>query len=361
MKPKIFITPWRDLADEGIKFCIAAGADSARIHTGKLTQAKINSLISFYAEQEFKFYLDLTGNKPRVNSFQHYGTKQEFNLGETVVVYTKHSTLPDIERDHDLELDFFPCVLKTVIHGDLNVDDGKLSFEILESNLKNGELNYILCRVANAEQHLVEHKDGVSSSNINIHSHEDYVLIRADIEFLLGIPEELQDKVKFIVLSFCESTEQIIASVNLIKKLGFRDFQIVPKIETMVGVENIDQISKLLHEMYGVKAELQIGRGDLSLDCVRSETKYDLNQQVDKIIEVSHKNHVQVSVLAMILQSSRKKFKNNRLTQDLSPSAVDREYIQHLCQKQVMQIGLTNETYIDQPERMVTILKQIIN
>ena len=361
MKPKIFITPWRDLLDDEIQICFAAGADSARIHTGKLNQEQINSLINFYVRNKYKFYLDLTGNKPRVNSFKHFGAKTMFSTGESVIIYTKHSSLPNLKRDHDLEIDFFPCILKSKVKGDLNVDDGRLAFNIVEVVMHDGKINYLIANVAKSDQHYAEYKDGVSSSNINIHSHENNVLIRADVEFLLGINSDLQKKVKYIVLSFCERPDQIKSTISLIDKLGFKDFQIVPKIETIVAVKNIEAICKYLVKLYGDKAEIQIGRGDLSQDCSRGKIKYDLNSEVDKIIDCAHLNNIQVSVLALILQSSRLKFRANRKTEDLTPSEEDVKYIQHLCDKKVMQIGLTSETYIDHPERMIKILKEIVS
>ena len=105
---------------------------------------------------------------------------------------------------------------------------------------------------------------------------------------------------------------------------------------------------------------MQIGRGDLSLDAKRGILKYDYNKLVDKAINICSKHKVLLSVLALVMQSSRQKFKMNHNIKDINPSKEDIDNILHLCEKDVYQIGLTNDMYIDSPERLITILSKII-
>lgn len=361
MKPKIFITPWIELGPKDIDILIDSGANSARINTGKLINniAKIHELIKYYKSRDFKFYFDLTGNKPRAEKITHK-TSSNIEIGDEVIISSHISRNVPKSINHNLISTYIPTLLKNINSGDLNVDDGNLIFDIKKVVLLGNKINYLITKVILNTQKQVHIQDGISSSNLYIHSGYKNLLTKSDIEILSNISNRLKRSIKYIVLSFCENPKQIIESINYIKSIGYDNFQVVPKIETVIGINNIDKICKLLIKIYGKKAELQIGRGDLSLDAKRGRIQYDYNLLVDNSIKTCSVNKVLISVLALVMQSSRKKFKHNRNTKDIEPSIEDVNNINHLCDKKVYQIGLTNDMYIDKPERMVSILANII-
>ena len=150
MKPKIFITPWISLNDDDIDKLIDAGANSARIHTGKLilNQTKILKLIDYYYSRNFKFYLDLTGNKPRAEKVTHSEMNTFFNIGDEVIISSLESKDVPISNDHNIVSSYLPELIYTPNKTDLNVDDGNLIFkinEVIYFNNKNKTcLNFVL-------------------------------------------------------------------------------------------------------------------------------------------------------------------------------------------------------------------------
>ncbi|MEI7579792.1 MAG: hypothetical protein WCJ58_07235 [bacterium] len=359
-QPKIFITPWIDLNAKDIDKCFQAGADSARIHTGKLQAPKINELIAYYSSRKHKFYLDLTGNKPRVQEIIHCNNHQECEIGDLVLFTTKNSTKAPGKFEHQISSDFFPEALKETDSGDLNMDDGNLSFQIEKIVKNKTQIDYIITRVVHNQEKYVFPRDGISSKNITMHSRHKNVLTVSDLEILTNIPKNLRSKINRIVISFCETKTHIIQAEQQIRAIGYQNFMLVPKVETVLGIQNLNQICLALKLLYCPKAELQIGRGDLSQDSMRGENTYDYRKLVDQAITIAQRHRVKIAILALTLRSSKEKFRSNRQTTDLAPSAADIAGIQHLCKANIDQIGLTNDMYLDQPERIVRILREVI-
>ena len=363
MYPKIFITPWITLDKIDLDKLIISGANTARINTGKLfdNHNKISELINYYYQRHFKFYLDLTGNKPRVLDIHHKNNRKCFFEIENEVIISQPGSIDvPTSKNHNLISTYLPISLLNTKKSDLNVDDGNLTFEINKVYLKNHSINYIKTKVIKNIQNKVFIQDGISSSNVFIHTGYESILTDLDKNILKNISKSDRNKIKYIVTSFTENFEQIQNAIIEIKNLGYKNFQIVPKIETIVGISNIKRICSGLKTIYGKESEIQIGRGDLSLDSTRGIKKINYNALVDNAIIISKKENVKISVLALVLQSSRNKFKLNNNTKNLLPSKKDINNILHLCKQKVYQIGLTNDMYIDKPERIVKILKDII-
>jgi pyruvate kinase len=353
MKTQVFITPWRNLTNDEILSCIKAGADSARIHTGKLDSNRIKELIEFYNSHNFKLYLDLRGNKPQTES------KCIVGIDDVVIFYLKGQK-PDAKGKF-IEVNYIPQIISKYPNGDLTIDDGKLIFEFEEfyKNLKN-EIVAIKTKVTKASISEIFYGDGISSISIPIHSYADDPFTEFDINILKNIPLNIRDTLKYIVVSFAESKNQLILAKELIRSLGFINAQIVPKVETVQGMENINEILKWLVDEYKEKAEFQIGRGDLTLDSNRYNPKRDMDELIDSAIEKSKLFNVKVSVLALIMQSLRYRLKKNPKTMDLSLEDEEYKYINKLCELGVYQIGLTNDMYVDKPEIIVRTLKNLL-
>jgi pyruvate kinase len=364
MSCKIFVTPFWEASDTEILKIIEAGADSARIHTGKTDQKTIERLTRFYNKEQFKFYLDLRGNKPQVEDFIASGVT---GLGEHFLevkpqervdfVDYKLSTKKAPSKIKTIKMTFLPPALESYQHGHLTIDDGNLTFKIIGVDFNLG----IVKTIAETVKNKVFYFDGISATDFPFHSFATAPFSPKDIEILKQMTATAKKCLHFVAISFCENPKQILKAQEILWKLGFpTDVQVVPKLETICAVQNCDQICTLLHNLYGEKAELQIGRSDLSLDCLHYPSVYDLNTQIINIITVAKRHEVKVSVLAMILQSARQIWKANPNNDTPEPTIAETALIKQLLSQQVYQIGLTNEMYIDRAERMVKLLKSII-
>jgi len=355
---KIFITPWIDLSDEEIRKCIFAGAHSARIHTGKLAADRINSLIGLYDREHFKFYLDLRGNKASINMIDASLPEQLLNLGERVVVSAypikKHSNF-----QHSLGFNFLPQAVLQPVTGNLAFDDGRvlLSIDKLIQGSTQDDV-YLECTVIKAGK--VFPGDGVSSTDIFIHSGSDEPFSRQDIEIMQKIPRGQRLKVKYVAVSFVESAQHITTAIKVLNGQVFKNFQVVPKVETIKGIDDLHEICRALVKEYGENAELQIGRGDLSLDCGRLHPSPDYQQLVDQAVTICTEMDVKVSVLALVMQSVRLRCKQDRSCENMEPDQEELQNILHLKELGVAEIGLTNDMYIDRPERMIAKLWEIL-
>jgi pyruvate kinase len=360
-KPKIFITPWIDLTAEDIDKCIKAGAYSARIHTGKTNVAKNIELIKYYNSRKFKFYLDIRGNKPSVDKIDE-GTEMELvKLGEKVWIYEDPKYKNYGVFDHYLRLSFFPVGLRELYKekGTIALDDGLVLFSIKRIIRKDGKVTGFETAVSKAKP--VWYGDGVSSTDLFIHSGTMGPFSAVDMKILKKIPHSLRTQIYFIAISFCESSENIIEAERILKNMGFLNAQVVPKIETMNGVKNIKQICKHLSLTYGPRAEIQIGRSDLMLDCGRAKRYVDPNKLTDIALKTCKLFGIKVSILSLLMHSVRIRHKADPESNDWEPSATELEYIKHICSSDVYQIGLTNDMYIDRPEEMIEKLQEVVN
>jgi len=364
MKPKIFITPWIDLSNTEVQKCIDAGANSGRIHTGKANAEKIIDLIKFYDSIDFKFYLDLRGNKASVDFIDSGNEFADAKIGDSLWIYenTKYYNLKS--ADIKLRFNYFPASLSNMIDqkSDFALDDGNILLTVINKEFDESEcLTGLLCKVTRANSKKIWIGDGITSSNYFIHSNNKSVLTKIDIKILESIPQNIRDKVKYAAVSFCENQDQISDCVKTLQNLGYNSAQVVPKIETAQGVKNIDEICLKLHKLYKGSAEVQIGRSDLSLDSKRLSPPVNADDLTDKAIKTCRENHVKISILALILQSVRKRHKLNQKSNNWKPSLSEYNYIKHLCKCGVYQIGLTNDMYIDRPELMINALSNTIN
>jgi len=357
---KIFITPWIDLQANDIDKCILAGANSARIHTGKASLEKIIELINYYNSRDFQFYLDLRGNKTSIESIDNDLKYCDIRIGQNVFIGLKGEK-PTGKCCHSFELGFIPSALmvKRNIRGNIALDDARIIINLKKRVECKGKV--IGFDGVVTKEGRVWIGDGVSSTNLFIHSGSKYVLSFTDIDILNNIPINLRHKIKYIAISFCENSCHIDQAEMIVKSLGYTDAIIVPKVETIEGVKNIDKICVNLVNKYGRKAELQVGRSDLTADIERMGNKYNIVKTVDLLIESCQRHKVLISILAMIMTSVRLAHRLNIHTKIYEPTKMEEEYIGHLAKQKVYQIGLTNDMYIEHPEEMIEKLRDIIS
>lgn len=358
MRTKIFITPWIDLSDDDIDKCIKAGADSGRIHTGKLQSDRISSLIEYYNSRNFKFYLDLRGNKASISKINEGKGTDVIKKGQLISI--SEGDLPEKIRkgyDHNLLFTLIPKAVRSEVKGDIAFDDGKVLVEILELKGHQG-IPYLRTIVTKAGSIFIG--DGVSSTNIFIHSGDPEPFSQVDIAILKRIPERLRNTIKFVDVSFVESIEQIKKATYILKSLGFNEAQVVPKIETIKGIENISDICKYLKKIYGDKAELHIGRADLTMDCGRSDKKVDPLELVIKAVKICNQYRVKISVLALSMISIKDRMKSGEKNVEYLPSDREMKNILILKELGIYQLGLTNDMYLDKPEELIRNLRRIL-
>lgn len=184
---------------------------------------------------------DLQGPKLRVgvmedDVFVNPGDQIIFATGERFVgnnerVYMTYKTFPQDAKPGERIL----------------LDDGKLHFEVVSSNLKDE----VVAKVVQGGP--LKSKKGVNLPNTNI---SQPALTKKDIEdaiFAIG------QKVDWIALSFVRHAEDLMQLRDLIKEHSDYKIPIIAKIEKPEAVENID---KIVSQCDG----LMVARGDLGVE-----------------------------------------------------------------------------------------------
>jgi len=237
---------------ETIKAMIEAGVNVFRVNFSHADYEDVQQRIDIIRElnQEFNFntgiLADLQGPKLRVGVMKDdivvnvgdeiiFSTKEEF-LGTKERVYMKYKTFP---------MDVNPGER-------LLVDDGKLIFEILETD-KNTEV-----RAKVIQGGPLKSKKGVNLPNTKISLP---ALTEKDIADAIFA---IKAKVDWMALSFVRTPQDLIDLQNLIAEHSDHKIPIIAKIEKPEAVENIN---KIVAHCDG----LMVARGDLGVEVPAEE------------------------------------------------------------------------------------------
>ncbi|KAJ3615483.1 hypothetical protein Zmor_016379 [Zophobas morio] len=172
--------------------------------------------------------------------------KQEIKAGTTITVYTNPDEFTTRECS-GTELQMSYDMSQDVKVGDkVLVDDGKLIMEV-----KDVKPGLVMCEAFNS--HLVKSNKRVNLPGVDFSlpflAEKDY----NDITF--GAKEGID----YIAASFVNSADNVKEIRTLLKKLNAEQIQIISKIESQLGIDNIDSI---IDESDGI----MVARGDLGLE-----------------------------------------------------------------------------------------------
>lgn len=182
-----------------------------------------------------------------------------------------------ITYGNDLGTDTDFCINYPFLHEDVSVgsviliDDGLIELEVKEIIDKK-----VICVVKNGG--LIKNHKGVNIPNINL---KLPILSAADEQDILrGIEQDID----FIAVSFVRRREDVEYVRKLLESNGGSEIQIISKIESQEGVDNIDEI-------IDVSDGIMVARGDLGV-----ETPAELIPLTQKMI-ISKCNAAEIPVI----------------------------------------------------------------
>ncbi len=185
--------------------------------------------------------LDTKGPEIRTGNFKNskimLNTDDEFTL-----------TVRNIEGDESVCSVSYKNLANEVEKGvKILIDDGLVELEVID--IKNNE--DIVCKVLNGGE--IGNYKGINipEADINLRS-----LTEQDIE---DIKFGIQNEVDFLAVSFIRSAKDVYAVREVLEENGGEGIEIISKIESAKGVENIDEIIE-------ISDGIMVARGDLGVE-----------------------------------------------------------------------------------------------
>lgn len=185
--------------------------------------------------------LDIKGPKIRTHNFINDGV--ELEAGQNFTFICDKEILGD---NKSCSITYEELYKDVNIGGTILVDDGLLSFEIIDIQDKN-----IICRVLN--DGIIKNHKGVNVPNVSINLPS--VTEKDKDDLIFGCKME----VDFIAASFVRKASDILEIRDLLNSNNGKNIQIIAKIESQEGVNNIDPI-------LSVADGIMVARGDMGVE-----------------------------------------------------------------------------------------------
>lgn len=185
--------------------------------------------------------LDIKGPKIRTHNFINDGV--ELETGQNFTFICDKEILGD---NKSCSITYEELYKDVSIGGTILVDDGLLSFEIIDIQGKN-----IICKVLN-DGTIKNHK-GVNVPNVSINLPSVTEKDKDDLIF------GCEMGVDFVAASFVRKASDILEIRDLLNSNNGKNIQIIAKIESQEGVNNIDSI-------LNVADGIMVARGDMGVE-----------------------------------------------------------------------------------------------
>lgn len=185
--------------------------------------------------------LDIKGPKIRTHNFINDGV--ELKTGQNFTFICDKEILGD---NKSCSITYEELYKDVSIGGTILVDDGLLSFEIIDIQGKN-----IICKVLN-DGTIKNHK-GVNVPNVSINLPSVTEKDKDDLIF------GCEMGVDFVAASFVRKASDILEIRDLLNSNNGKNIQIIAKIESQEGVNNIDSI-------LNVADGIMVARGDMGVE-----------------------------------------------------------------------------------------------
>ena len=185
--------------------------------------------------------LDIKGPKIRTHNFINDGI--QLKAGQNFTFICGKEILGD---DNSCSITYEQLYKDVNIGGTILVDDGLLSFEIL--NIKD---NNIICKVLN--DGIIKNHKGVNVPNVSINLPSVTEKDKEDLIFGCKMG------VDFVAASFDRQASDVLEIRSLLNSHSGENIQIIAKIESQEGVNNIDSILE-------VADGIMVARGDMGVE-----------------------------------------------------------------------------------------------
>ena len=185
--------------------------------------------------------LDIKAPKIRTHNFINDGV--ELEAGQNFTFICDKEILGD---NKSCSITYEELYKDVNIGGTILVDDGLLSFEIIDIQDKN-----IICRLLN--DGIIKNHKGVNVPNVSINLPS--VTEKDKDDLIFGCKME----VDFIAASFVRKASDVLEIRDLLNSNNGKNIQIIAKIESQEGVNNIDPI-------LSVADGIMVARGDMGVE-----------------------------------------------------------------------------------------------
>lgn len=212
---------------------------------------------------------DLGGPKIRIGDFENgvvtLKPGQKFTL----------TTEKIVGNEEKVSVNYEPLPREVVKGGFILLHDGKKKLEILE--IKGKE---VICRVVVGGE--IKNKRGVNLPGAHLSISSLTPKDKADLEF--GI----KNNVEFVAFSFVRRADDIRELRTLLEKAGREDTKIIAKVEDCEGVENIDEIIKLVDGVMVARGDMGIEVGVENVPVLQKTIIKKCNEQGKMVITATH-------------------------------------------------------------------------
>ena len=192
------------------------------------------------ADKHIAIMLDTKGPEIRVGLFEN--DQCEFFEGD-IVNLVKEEVLGNHERFHINCMELFNDVK---VGDNLLIDDGKIALEVI-----NVEPDTITCKFINGG--VIKNRKGINAPGVELTmpfiSSKDY----EDIKF------GCEQGVDAFALSFVRTADDVLEVRELLKEFNYKDAEIIAKIESRQGIDNLEEIIKVVDG-------IMVARGDLGVE-----------------------------------------------------------------------------------------------
>ena len=185
--------------------------------------------------------LDIKGPKIRTHNFINDGV--QLKAGQNFTFICGKEILGDA---NSCSITYEQLYKDVNIGGTILVDDGLLAFEILD--IKD---NDIICKVLN--DGIIKNHKGVNVPNVSINLPSVTEKDKDDLIFGCKM------RVDFVAASFVRKASDVLEIRNLLNSHSGENIQIIAKIESQEGVNNIDSILE-------VADGIMVARGDMGVE-----------------------------------------------------------------------------------------------
>ncbi|MCY3060919.1 pyruvate kinase [Aerococcus urinae] len=226
-----------------------AGMDVARMnfshgdHDEHLARIKAIRQVEREAGKRIAVMLDTKGPEIRTHNMKDHAPVF-LEKGKTVKI-----SMTEVEGTQDMISVTYPQLINDVhVDSHILIDDGLVDLRVTDIDFDKGIVTSVV-----ENSGLIKDKKGVNIPGVSVSLPGITEKDEADIRF------GLENGIDIIAASFVRKPEDVLEIREILEETGNETVQIIPKIETQEGVDNIDGILQ-------VSDGLMVARGDLGVE-----------------------------------------------------------------------------------------------
>lgn len=212
---------------------------------------------------------DLGGPKIRIGDFENGVIT--LKVGQKFILTTEKI----VGNEERVSVNYEPLPREVSKGGFVLLHDGKKKLEVVD--IKGKE---VICKVVVGGE--IKNKRGVNLPGAHLSISSLTSKDKTDLEF--GI----KNNVEFVAFSFVRRADDIRELRTLLEKAGRSDTKIIAKVEDCEGVENIDEIIKLVDGVMVARGDMGIEVGVENVPVLQKAIIKKCNEQGKMVITATH-------------------------------------------------------------------------